>query len=123
YRRRPDGEFDRTWLELPAYLIEAVRAVGAEPLNATDLLMHPGHGLRARCSPHEIAALEFAATRTSESVKRLIFALRPGQREYEAARAYEADGLPLCCHPMVSAGEKARMGLARPSDRRIGRGE
>jgi hypothetical protein len=70
-----------------------------------------------------IAALEFAATRTSESVKRLIFGLRPGQREYEAARAYEADGLPLCCHPMVSAGEKARMGLASPSDRRIQRGE
>jgi hypothetical protein len=123
YEPRPDGEIHRTWLEVPAYLVEASRSLGAEPQNATDLLMHPGYGLRARCSSHEIASLEFAATRTSESVKRLIFTLRPGQREYEAARAYEADGLPLCCHPMVSAGEKARMGLASPSDRQIERGE
>jgi hypothetical protein len=85
--------------------------------------MHPAGGLRARCSADEIAGLEFAATRTSESVKRLLFGLRPGQREYEAARAYQSDGLPLCCHPMVSAGEKARMGLASPSERRIKRGE
>src|SRR5262249_8477808 len=72
YELLPDGAVDRSWLELPAYLIETVRGLGAEPLNVADLLMHPGHGLRARCSPQEIAALEFAATRTSESVKRLI---------------------------------------------------
>jgi hypothetical protein len=114
---------DRGWLETPAYLAATVSGLGAEPLNATDLLMHPGYGLRARCGAREIAALEFAATRASESVRRLIFALRPGQREYEAARAYESDGLPLCCHPMVSSGEKARMGLASPSARRIRHGE
>jgi hypothetical protein len=118
-----DGQTDRSWLEIPAYLVEAIRQIGAQPLNATDLLMHPGHGLRARCSAPEAAALEFAATRTSESVKRLLFGLRPGQREYEAARAYQADGLPLCCHPMVSAGEKAPLGLSSPSGRRIERGE
>jgi hypothetical protein len=118
-----EGRTDRSWLEIPAYLVEAVRQIGAEPLNATDLLMHPADGLRARCSASEIAALEFAATRTSESVKRLLFGLRPGQREYEAARAYQADGLPLSCHPMVSTGEKARLGLSSPSDRRIERGE
>jgi hypothetical protein len=56
-------------------------------------------------------------------VKRLLFELRPGRREYEAARAYESDGLPLCCHPMLSAGDKARLGLSSPSDRRIERGE
>jgi hypothetical protein len=123
YEAGSDGETDRSWLEVPAFLVEAVRRSGAEPLNATDLLMHPGRGLRARCTADEIARLEFAATRTSESVKRLIFGLQPGQREYEAARAYQSDGLPLCCHPMVSAGEKAKMGLASPSDRRIERGE
>jgi hypothetical protein len=123
YEPGADGETDRSWLEVPAYLVQAVREAGAAPYNATDLLMHPARGLRARCSAREIAALEFAATRTSESVKRLIFALRPGQREYEAARAYQADGLPLCCHPMVSSGAKAQMGLASPSDRRIERGE
>jgi hypothetical protein len=123
YELGPGGETDRSWLEIPAYLVEVVRRIGAQPLNATDLLMHPGRGLRARCSAQEIAGLEFAATRTSESVKRLLFGLYPGQQEYEAARAYQADGLPLCCHPMVSAGEKARRGLSSPSDRRIERGE
>jgi hypothetical protein len=123
YEPGGDEHPDRSWLEIPAYLVEAVRRIGAEPLNATDLLMHPAYGLRARCSANEIASLEFAATRTSESVKRLLFGLHPGQREYEAARAYQADGLPLSCHPMVSAGEKARLGLSSPSDRRIERGE
>jgi hypothetical protein len=123
YELGAHGQTDRSWLEIPSYLVDAVRRTGAELLNATDLLMHPGHGLRTRCSAHEIAAMEFAATRTSESVRRLLFDLLPGQREYEAARAYQADGLPLCCHPMVSAGEKARLGLSSPSDRRIERGE
>lgn len=123
YEPGADGQTDRSWLEIPAYLVDAVRQTGGEPLNAADLLMHPGYGLRARCSATEIAGLEFAATRTSESVKRLLIGLRSGQREYEAARAYQSDGLPLCCHPMVSAGEKARMGLASPSGRRIERGE
>jgi hypothetical protein len=123
YEVGPDGDVNRAWVELPAYLVQAIGGVGVAARNAGDLLMHPERGLRARCSADEVALLEFAATRTSESVKRLIFGLSPGQREYEAARAYESDGLPLCCHPMVSAGEKARMGLASPSDRRIGRGE
>jgi hypothetical protein len=123
YETSADGEVNRAWVELPAYIVQAVASVGVAARNGGDLLMHPERGLRARCSADEIAALEFAATRASESVKRLVFGLRPGQREYEAARAYQSDGLPLCCHPMVSAGEKARMGLASPSDRRIGRGE
>jgi hypothetical protein len=44
--------------------------------NATELLMHPGYGLRAKRTPFEIAYFEYANGQAAESVKRMIFALR-----------------------------------------------
>ena len=44
-------------------------------------------------------------------------------REFEAASLMRPIGLPLSCHPMLSAGPRASLGLPSPSDRVIERGD
>jgi hypothetical protein len=43
--------------------------------------------------------------------------------EREAARLLRWDGTPLSCHLMLTAGERASLGLLSPSDRAIERGD
>ncbi len=110
-------------IELPYYIVEELRRLAGCVFSANDLLTHPARGLRLFCSPAQIALMEYAATRTSLGVHRALCRLQPGVREYELEREFQPDGLPLSCHSMVNFGEKARTGLASPSDRKAGLGE
>lgn len=113
------------WLEIPSYLADAIRALaGADnTVNATALLMHPITGLRAQNEIEQIARFEYAAAHVSEAVKRVLGALRPGIGERSLADALRLGALPLSCHPMISSGDRTRLGLASPSDKTIARGE
>ncbi len=117
---------DRSWLEVPAYLVDALRAaVGADGLveNANDLFVNATDGLRATNEVEQLAAFEWAACQTSEGVKRILRGLRPGMTEHEAARLAGWGGDPLSCHFMLSAGPRASLGMLSPSDRIIGHGD
>lgn len=107
--------------DLPAYLAAALAAIGPVA-NATEILMGANGGLRATIEVEELARFEFLATHGSESIKRVIFGLEPGMTEFEAASLMRPLGYPLCCHPMLSTGERARFGLGSPSDTVIERG-
>jgi hypothetical protein len=85
--------------------------------------MNPRDGLRAVSDVHQLAQFEFAATFASQALRNVLFGVRPGMTELEAARLMGLNGLPLSAHPMLSAGPRARAGLPSPSLRRIGRGE
>ena len=91
--------------------------------NATDLLIDPGAGLRVINEVDQLAMLEYAACQTSNGVRRLLFGLRPGMTEREAVRLLEWNGAPLSCHLMLTAGERATLGLLSPGDRAIERGD
>ncbi len=113
------------WIEAPAYIVDGLRALvgsSGRVVNATRLLMHASDGLRARSEIDQIAQFEFSAAHVSEAIKRVLFGLRPDMREFEAARLLAPIGLPLSCHPMLSSGARARLGLASPSDQPIARG-
>ena len=116
----------RSTIEAPAFLVDALRdQVGASGLveNATDLLIDAGDGLRVINEVEQLAAFEWAACQTSNGVLRLLRGLRPGLREREAVRLLEWDGTPLSCHLMLTAGERAFLGIPSPGDRVIGRGD
>src|SRR5699024_2311026 len=49
--------------------------------------------------------------------------LQVGMRETELANYLPTQGLPLSCHPMVSSGERATLGLVSPSSNRIKLGD
>lgn len=108
--------------DLPAY-IAAVLAGFGPILNATAILMSPQDGLRATIEIEELARFEALATHGSEAIRRVIFGLAPGQTEFEAASLMRPLGLPLGCHPMLSAGPRARFGLMSPSDRILEAGD
>jgi hypothetical protein len=114
------GPAPELWLNAPAYLIDALRQLtGQSPVNATDLLMNPRDGLRVINSVDQLACFEFAATCVSNAVRRVLRALRPGLSEFEAMEQARLNGLPLCCHPMLSSGPRAALGLPSPSSRRM----
>lgn len=114
-----------SWLEIPSYVADAIRSVaGAGNVqNATALLMHPTTGLRAVNGIDQIAQFEYAASHVSESVKKVLMALQPGISERELADHLRLGRIPLSCHPMISSGDRTRLGLASPADKVIQKGE
>ena len=104
-------------LDLPSYLADALRQLAGPEnvVNATDLLMHPGHGLRARCSVSEIVYFEYANVQAAEAVKRMIFSLKEGITDHSVIESARLNGDPLGCHVTFATGTKARLGLCGPS--------
>ncbi|HUG63027.1 MAG TPA: M24 family metallopeptidase [Methylomirabilota bacterium] len=112
-------------LDVPSHIADTLRALAGHDhvVNATDLLMHPDHGLRATVTVDEIAAFEFANGEASAAVRRLLFALEDGMTDLDAYKAAAVSGLPLGCHPTFTTGANRSLGLAGPSGERIVRGE
>lgn len=115
-----------TALEIPAYLADLLREMCQDRdhvVNATPLFMHPQTGLRIHAEPEQIAQFEFAAGVTSAGLQSFLKELRPGVREQDLERCYDARGLTLSCHRMISFGEKARRGLSSPGAGRVALGD
>ncbi|MHB1295084.1 MAG: M24 family metallopeptidase [Anaerolineae bacterium] len=106
-------------LDAPAYLVDLLRDLAGSPKrvrNAAGLFVDPEQGWRIHNSVDQIAQYEFAATRTSEGVRAVLECIAPGVVERDLEHLLDSAGLPLTCHKMVGFGEKARRGLASPSD-------
>jgi hypothetical protein len=113
-------------MDAPAYLIDELRSITAERgtvQNATDLFINASDGLRVINEVEQLAFFEWAACQTSQGVRQLLFGLRPGLTERQAVRLLEWNGMPLSCHLMLTAGERASLGLLSPGDRPIERGD
>jgi Xaa-Pro aminopeptidase len=118
-----EGERAANWIEAPAYLVEELRALGCEPVNASAIFVRPGHGLRLVNDVDQIACFEFAATHGSESMRRLLLDIQPGMTEHDAFALFRPIGLPFSYHPMVLSGERTALGLASSSGRVLRRGD
>ncbi len=110
-----------TALDLPAFLADPLRRLAGRVENATDLMMHPAHGLRARVDAAEIARLEFANHMAAAALRRMIFGLKEGQTDFQAYEAARVGGLPLGCHPTFAVG--AAPGLCGPSGQHLTLGQ
>ena len=117
-----DGSFDDQWFETPHYLVSALSQLGST-FNAAHLFMHPQTGLRVINEAEQLAAFEFAATLSSNAVKRFILGVKPGMSEYQACRNMELNGFPLSTHINMCAGPRAKYGLPSPSMRVIEEGD
>ncbi|MFZ5709941.1 MAG: M24 family metallopeptidase [Pseudomonadota bacterium] len=111
-------------VEIPALLADVLRgrARGGVVRNATDLLMHPGYGLRSVVAADDIARLEFANAMAARAVRRILSSLRVGMTDFEAVEAGRVGGLPLGCHVTFATGAMAAQGLSGPSGQRIALG-
>lgn len=115
---RPDE-----WIDAPAFIVDELRALGCEPVNATALFTEPGRGLRLINGAEQLACFEFAATHGSESMRRLLHGVEPGMTELDAFSLLRPIGLPYSYHPVVLSGERAALGLASASSRTLRRGD
>jgi hypothetical protein len=125
YFSAQESDTPATWLETPAYLADTLRTLTGDPTsvhNTTAILMS-NNGLRANNEVEQLARFEYAATFGSQAVRNVLFNIQPGMTEYEVVELMKLNGLPLSCHLMLSAGERARMGLPSPSSRRIEPGD
>jgi Xaa-Pro aminopeptidase len=115
----------RQAIELPAYLVDRLRYLAGwdNVSNATALFMHPQTGLRARCSAAEIAYFEYTNVLASEGLKRMLFGLREGMRDYEVVQLAQWNGEPLSCHITFATGDRSNLGLSGPSGQRLQRGQ
>jgi Xaa-Pro aminopeptidase len=100
-------------LDIPVFLADPLRRLAGRVENATSLMMHPAHGLRARVDAAEIARLEFANHMAAAALKRMVFALREGMTDFQAVEAARVGGLPLGCHTTFAVGDAP--GLCGPS--------
>jgi Xaa-Pro aminopeptidase len=105
-----------------AFVVDALRELAAEVIDATAVLMNPRDGLRSTNSADQIAAFEWAAARASRSVVSVVRAAEPGLTERQAAAAMGYAGEPLSAHVMLASGP-GLVGLRSPSDRRLERGD
>jgi len=117
-----DPGADDSWLDLPDFIASHLRAIGPTR-NATGLFIDPASGLRAINECDQLASFEFAATYASQAIRNVIFGVRAGMTELQAARLMALPGLPLSCHPMLSTGPRAAFGLPSPSAKIIARGD
>jgi hypothetical protein len=106
-----------TWLEVPSFIVDTLRTIvggDGRVANANALLMQSSTGLRAVNEVEQIAQFEFGAVAASEALKRLIYGIRPGMTEFEAAAEMRLGLIPHSCHTMLSSGGRL-VGLDSPS--------
>lgn len=117
---------DRTQLEIPSYIADTLRKLTGDMTlvqNMTPEFMNAEDGLRAINEVDQLASFEFSASHSSQALRNVIFGLRPGMTEYDAVRLMQYNGIPLSAHLMLSAGDRAKMGLPSPSLRVIQQGD
>lgn len=116
-------------VDVPAHIADAARALaGWEAVeNVTDMLIHPGYGLRAVAGVHEIAQWEYANAEASRATWAVIDALGPAAREggtdFDVMSAAKLSGLPLGCHPTFATAGTRDLGLSGPTGQPILVGE
>jgi Xaa-Pro aminopeptidase len=112
-----------SWVDAPSFIVDSLRSLGCEVSNATGLFTAPGSGLRLVSDADQLACFEFAAAHGSESMRRLLFGVRPGLTELAAFTLYQPIGLPSSYHPVLLSGQRAALGLASASGRVLRRGD
>ncbi len=121
-----DAGGTNTWLDIPSYIADTLRSLVSEKgeiVNITDTLIDPVDGLKNINDVDQLASFEFAATYTSQSLRNVLFGLKPGMTEYEAVQLMQLNGIPHSVHLMLSSGERTRLGLASPSSKVIQQGD
>lgn len=121
-----EGSSPETMIEIPSYVVDLLRQLTGDRgnvRNANALFMDASHGVRVHNEIEQLAWFEFAGTYASTAVKRVILGLSPGMSEFEAAELMRLNGIPLSCHPMLSAGDRATYGMGSPGSRRMIEGD
>lgn len=118
YFGRAEFEEPEFCFETPSYLIDTLRKISGDyrqVRNVNDIFMNPDDGLRILNEAEQLALFEFAACHTSYGLKNVLFNMKPGMTEQQAATLMQHNGFPLGAHTMLTNGPRAAYGLPSPS--------
>jgi hypothetical protein len=111
---------------VPAFLLDVLRDLVSDEGTIEDItstLLAPDYGLRSRVTADQIAAFEWAASRATRAVMRVVSGTRPGMTELEAVSCMGYEGEPLSAHVMFASGSGEIVGLRSPTARTLQEGE
>jgi len=119
--RRP-GLFVPQWLVV---VLAKIAGDGPAIGDITQILMHPVTGLRSVVDADQVAISEWASSRASAAVWRIVRGMRPGDSEMQAATRMGYAGEPLSAHVMLTSSNATApvIGLRSPSARKLARGD
>lgn len=122
YVETEEWGLDRPTFFVPSYIVDSLAVVisaSGQLTDGTRILMHPTDGLRAVVDVDQIAEAEWAASRASMAVWRIVSGFQLGDSEYAAAARMGYAGEPMNCHPMLSTSDSsaAIVGMRSPSAR------
>ena len=110
----------------PSYLVDLLRRLAGEVVNATALLIDPHTGLRTFSSATDIAFCEASNVVASEGLRSMIAklpeAVRAGWTDHELAAHAGYNGLPQGCHWTLKTG-KNRTSLSSANGSIVERGQ
>lgn len=122
-----EDEAPETAFFVPAVHVQAFqRAVGASGRlrDVTQVLMHPENGVAVTIDADQIAAFEWAATRSSLAMWRIVSGVREGDSEFDAVSRMGYAGDALNVHTMFASASKGEpvIGLRSATGRKPRRG-
>ena len=122
-----DAEYTKAFFVPTAYVQMFERLLGVEGAikDVTPVLMHPETGLRATIDADQLATFEWAATRCSLALSRVVSGVQEGESEFDAVRRMEYSGDPLNVHTMFASSPPGEpvIGLRSATGRKIRRGD
>lgn len=112
----------------PSFIVDVLRGIAGDAKavsDATPVFMHPTNGLRAVVDAEQIALHEWAGSRASAALWRILSGVKIGDSEYAAVSRMHYEGEPLNVHLMLASGDASSpvMGLRSPSARTLKRGD
>ena len=112
----------------PSFIVDVLRAIAGDAKavsDATPILMHPTRGLRAIIDADQIALHEWAGSRASAALWRILSAVKVGDSEYAAVSRMKYEGDPFNAHLMLASGDSSSpvVGLRSPSARLLRSGD
>lgn len=119
-------DYQASQFEVPHFLVATLEQIVSDRSqlsNQTALLMHPHFGLRTFTEVEQIAIYEYSAYLAAKSVFDVQTAAAPGVSELTLGQKIQDNGLPRGCHPMISFGEKGRLGLPSPANFKAQKGD
>jgi hypothetical protein len=114
--------------QAPALIVDTLRMITGDPaalVDATSVLMDPQDGLRSVVDVHQLAAIEWGASRASTAVWRIVNGIGAGDNEFLAASRMGYAGEELSCHMMLASASPGSpvVGLRSPNGRVMKRGD
>lgn len=120
------AEDNEQLFDVPFYIVQSLKELAGEKgrvVNAADIFIHPGSGVRIRVNANEIAYFEYGAMLVSSRILDAMNRADAGMTEMEIADGLEALGQPITVQTICAGEDRFRNAVVQPRNKRIELGD